>query len=89
MILLAGIVLILRAPRPSLEAIIWTLGVALLTCTSAQTPPNPRMLLVAFPALVVFAQRLRGRWFTALMVLNVIMFFALSWVTLVGVDFRP
>ena len=61
----------------------------MLTFTSAQTPPNARLLLCAFPAIIVFAQRLRGRWFTALMVLNVTLFFTLTWITVVGVDFRP
>ena len=88
-ILLVGLFLIARAPRPSLAAIVWTLGVMVLTFTSAQTPPNARLLLCAFPAIIVFAQRLRGRWFTALMVLNVTLFFTLSWITFVGVDFRP
>jgi hypothetical protein len=42
----------------SLGAIVWTLGVALLTVTSDQVPPNPRMLLCAFPILLVLAVRL-------------------------------
>jgi Gpi18-like mannosyltransferase len=88
-ILLGGLFLMLRAPRPSLPAIVWALGVAVLTFTSAQTPPNARMLLCAFPALVVFPQRVRGRWFTALMVLNILLFVSLSWFTFVKVDFRP
>ena len=64
-------------------------GVAALTLTSTQTPPNARLLLCAFPAILVFPQRLRGRWYVALMVLNVALFFSLTWFTFVGVDFRP
>jgi hypothetical protein len=88
-ILLAGLVLIVRRPRIPLPAVIWTLGVAVLTFTSAETPPNARLLLCAFPAIIVFAQRLRGRWFTALMVLNCVLLVSMSWVTFVGVDLRP
>jgi hypothetical protein len=88
-ILFAGLVLIMRRPRVPLPALVWTLGVAALTFTSAQTPPNARMLLCAFPATIVFAQRLRGRRFTMLMTLNVLLLAGMSWVTFVGVDLRP
>jgi hypothetical protein len=67
----------------------WTLGVAVLTSTSANTPPNARLLLCAFPAIIVYAQRLRGRWFTALMALNCALFVGMSWITFVGIDLRP
>jgi hypothetical protein len=88
-VLLAGLVLLLRRPHVPLPALVWTLGVAALITTSAQTPPNARMLLCAFPAIIVFAQRLRGRWFTALWALNCTLFVVMSWITLVGVDLRP
>ena len=88
-ILLIGLFLIARRPRVSPAALLWTLGVTALTFTSAQTPPNARMLLCAFPAIIVFAQRLRGRWFTALMILNGLLLVTMSWVSLVGIDLRP
>jgi hypothetical protein len=88
-ILLIGVVLIMRRPRIPVPSLVWTLGVGVLTFTSAQTPPNARMLLVAFPAILVYAQRLRGRWFTALIVLDCLLFVVMSWVTFVGVDLRP
>jgi hypothetical protein len=88
-ILIAGLVLIVRRPKIPLPSVIWTLGVAVLTFTSAETPPNARLLLCAFPAIIVFAQRLRGRWFTGLMVLNCVLLVVMSWVTFVGVDLRP
>ena len=88
-VLLAGLVLINLRPRIPLPAVLWTVGVAVLTSTSAQTPPNARLLLCAFPAVVVFAQRLRGRWFTALIVLNCLLLVSMSWFTFVNVDLRP
>ncbi len=88
-VLLVALVLLVRAPRPPMPALVWTLGVSALTFTSGQTPPNARMLLVAFPAVIVFAQRLRGRWFTALLILNGLLLVSMSWVSLVGVDLRP
>jgi hypothetical protein len=88
-VLFGGLVLLLRHPRIPIPTMIWTLGVAVLTATSANTPPNARLLLCAFPAVIVYAQRLRGRWFTALMALNCVLFVAMSWITFVGVDLRP
>lgn len=88
-VLLGGLVLLVLRPRVPLPTLVWTLGVAALTVTSAQTPPNARMLLCAFPAVIVYAQRLRGRWFQAVMVLNCLLFVGMSWVTFVGVDLRP
>jgi hypothetical protein len=88
-ILLGGLFLLVRRPRPPLPSIVWALGVAALTFTSTQTPPNARMLLCAFPAIIVFAQRLRGRWFIALIAFNTLLLLSLSWFTFVGVDFRP
>ena len=44
------------------EAIVWVLGIAFLTVTSEHVPPNPRMLLTAFPAVLVFTSYLRARW---------------------------
>ena len=88
-ILLGGLVLLVLRPRVPLPTLVWTLGVAVLTVTSAQTPPNARLLLCAFPAVIVYAQRLRGRWFNAVMVLNCLLFVGMSWFTFVGVDLRP
>ncbi len=89
LVLLIALVLLLRSPRVPLAALVWTLGLTALTFTSGQTPPNARMLLIAFPAVIVFAQRLRGRWFTALLVLNCLLLVTMSWVSFVGIDLRP
>ena len=88
-ILLLGLILVLRAPRVPAPSVLWTVGVMALTFTSQETPPNARMLLCAFPAIIVLAQRLRGRWFVAFAVLNSALLLTMSWVSLVGVDLRP
>jgi hypothetical protein len=73
----------------SLVALLWTLGVAALTLTSANTPPNPRMLICAFPAVLVVGAEAEGRrqkrllWFTVLVTL------AMSTGSFVGTGLRP
>ena len=44
---------------------IWTAGVSFLAITSEYVPPNPRMLITAFPAIMVVARYARGRFWTA------------------------
>jgi hypothetical protein len=70
--------------RVSPVAIVWTLGVAFLTVTSDQVPPNPRMLICAFPLLIALAAQL-GRtgyrrlivWSTgALVLMSALTFYA-------------
>jgi hypothetical protein len=75
-----------RIPWP---AIAWTLWVAVLTLTSWNTPPNPRMLLCAFPVLMVYAARLKGRAFGAFLVVNTILLIVMSVETFVGYPLRP
>ncbi len=88
-ILVLAFVLLVRRPRVPWPLLAWMLGIMALTFTSEMTPPNARMLLIAFPALLVFAQRLRGRWFVALAVINAGGLLFMSWVTFVGVDLHP
>lgn len=42
-------------------ALTWTAFVALLTLTSQKTPPNARLLICAFPAVMIFAAKIRTR----------------------------
>ena len=85
-----ALVLIVRVkPRISPAAIAWTLGIALMAVTSAMVAPNPRMLLTAFPALMVVAYRLRGKAFNRLIGVSVVLLFAMSAVTYVGTGLRP
>ncbi len=67
-LLIAMLVLMLRQwRRVPIEAIIWTLGIAFLTLTSWNIAPNPRLLITAFPALMVAAHYLKGRRFTVVL----------------------
>jgi hypothetical protein len=89
-VLIVGLALLVSRPRElSPEALTWTLATAFLSLTSEYVPPNPRMLLVAFPAILVFAHRLRGRAYAALIVVNVVLLAGLSALTYVGVTLRP
>ena len=54
-----------------LTAWVWTICVALLALTSAKTPPNPRMLIVAFPVVIVVGAALSGRSFKRAMAINI------------------
>jgi hypothetical protein len=75
-----------QIPAPALW---WTLGITFLTVTSENVPPNPRMLICAFPALMVVAYELRGRKFTKLIVATTVLLFAMSFVSFVGTGLRP
>jgi hypothetical protein len=90
-LLLAGIFVLMwhTRKRMSIEAIVWTLCVGFLALTSKFTPPNPRMLIIAFPALMVLAHYVRGRGFTVLMWTNGVLLVVMSWLTFVGVTLRP
>lgn len=89
-VLIAGIGLLLRRRgEVSLEAMVWTLAIGSLAVTSEYVPPNPRMLITAFPAVLVFAHRYRGRAGTWLMVGNGILLVGLSSLTFVLNTLRP
>ena len=89
-ILIVLLVLVIRNRREmSVEAIVYTLGVAWLGMTSEFVPPMPRLLITAFPAVIVVARYLRGRPFTALLWVNGIALAGLSALTFVGTTLRP
>jgi hypothetical protein len=89
-ILLVLLVLVLRNRREmSVEAIVYTLGIAWLGMTSEYVPPMPRLLITAFPAVIVVARYVRGRSFTALLWVNGAALAGLSALTFVGTTLRP
>jgi hypothetical protein len=89
-VLVAGIVLLSRARgRVSLPAYLWTLGIAFLAMTSEFVPPNPRMLITAFPAVIVYARYTDGWRFRALALGNGALLALLSALTFVGTTLRP
>jgi hypothetical protein len=91
--LLTALWLILRGRRwrgrmPA-AAIIWTLWCAVETLTSFNTPPNPRMLICAFPALMVVAARLRGNAYRWLIGCSTLLLIVMSFLTYHGNTLRP
>ena len=90
LLLIGMLVLLYRVRREiSVEAIVWTLGVSFLALTSEYTPPNPRLLITAFPALMVVARFVQGRWFTRLLWANGVLLIGLSMLTFYGTTLRP
>jgi mannosyltransferase PIG-V len=73
----------------SVEAIVYTMGIAWLGLTSEFVPPMPRLLITAFPAVIVVARYVRGRPFTVLLWINGIALVGLSALTFVGTTLRP
>jgi hypothetical protein len=83
------VLLFMRWREVSVEALVWTLGISWLMLTSEYTPPNPRLLLTAFPAVIVPAYYLRGKRFAALAVTSGVFLAGLSALTFVGTTLRP
>lgn len=89
-LLVVGLVLLLNSKRRiSLPAAVWTLGIGLVAVTSEYVPPNPRLLITAFPAVLVFAYRLRGAGWNWFLAANSVALAGLSALTFVGVTLRP
>ncbi len=89
-ILIVLLVLVLCNWREmSVEAIVWTLGISWLAMTSEYTPPNPRLVITAFPAVIVLARYVHGKWWTALLWANGVALVGLSALTFVGTTLRP
>jgi hypothetical protein len=74
----------------SVPAIVWTLAIIFLAVTSQYTPPNPRMVITAFPGLCLFGRYVQGRRsFGVLIAVNVVLLVVLSLMTFVGHGMRP
>jgi hypothetical protein len=73
----------------SLPVLFFCWAMAFLTLTSWGVPPNPRMLITAFPVVIVYARVLRGRAWTAYLVASSILFVVLSTLTYTGSLLRP
>jgi hypothetical protein len=75
--------------RVSIEALIWTGGISFLALTSEFVPPNPRLLITAFPAIMVLARYVHGRAWNVLLWANGILLIVLSVCTFWGTTLRP
>jgi Mannosyltransferase (PIG-V) len=78
-----------RRRNVSIEALVWTAAISFLAFTSSEVPPNPRMLITAFPALIVVAYYARGKWFRILAWGNGVLLVGLSLLTFFGLTLRP
>ena len=82
LVLFALLLIVYRNRRTmSMEALIWTAGISFLAVTTENVPPNPRMLITAFPAVIVLADRVRGRWFGWLASASLVLLIGASWLT--------
>jgi hypothetical protein len=89
-VLVVLLVLMARIRRTIwLEAWIWTLGVSFIAVTSEWVPPNPRLLITAFPVVMVPAYYLRRWGFRSLLLVNGALLVGMSWLTFVSVTLRP
>lgn len=89
-ILVTELVLLWRSRRSvSAVALVWTLGITFLAFTSEYVPPNPRLLITAFPALMVLGRYLEGKWFAVLVFVNVWLLAGLSLLTFWSTTLRP
>ena len=89
-ILLVLLILMLRIHRTiSIEAWIWTLGIGFIAVTSEWVPPNPRLLITAFPAVIVLAYYFKRRAFGWIALANGLLLAGMSALTFVGLTLRP
>ncbi len=84
LLLLLLVLLFRRRTTVSAEAIVWTLGITCLAVSSERLPPNARMLITAFPAVLVVGSYLAGRRFWLVQSANVILLAVMSWLTFVS-----
>jgi hypothetical protein len=81
-VLVVLLTLLFRRRRTvSLEALVWTLGIALISVCAERVPPNSRLLITAFPAVLVVATYVGGRRFWLLQSVNVLLLVATAWFT--------
>ena len=89
-ILLVGLKLLMRRPLTvSVEALVWTVGIALIALMSENVAPSPRILITAFPAVIVFADRLEGRRYQWLIVVSTALLVVTSALTYGGHSLTP
>src|SRR5262249_46215663 len=89
--LLIGMLVLVYFQRRQIPvgALVWTAGVSFLALTSEYVPPNPRMLITAFPALMVVARYAEGKWWRMLLWGNGVLLIVLSLLTFHGTTLRP
>lgn len=77
-----------RAHVP-LTAWVWTVCVSVLALTSAKTPPNPRMLVLTFPLVLVVGKALGEPAYRRALRCNILATLVMTPITYVGLWLRP
>lgn len=90
-VILAGLLVALgrRWRTVPIPALVWTAGISFLAVTSEFVPPNPRLLITAFPAVMVVGRAVTGRRFAVLAALTAVALVVMSAMTFVGTTLRP
>jgi Mannosyltransferase (PIG-V) len=90
LVLLIGVALLLRRPRlVSVEAMALTLGIGFLALVSENVPPHPRILITAFPVVLVFAHYCRARAYLWLLGSSAVLLVITSALTYGGRSLTP
>jgi hypothetical protein len=89
--LFAMLALMWRSRREvSVEAIVWTLGISFVALTAAYPfSANPRVLITAFPAVIVAGRYVSGRRFALLAGISCLSLACMGLLTFVGKTLRP
>jgi hypothetical protein len=75
--------------RVPLTAWTWTICVSVLALTSAKTPPNPRLLVVAFPVVLAVGATLTRRGYNRALTWALFATVVMTPITYVGMWLRP
>jgi hypothetical protein len=75
--------------RVPVSAWVWTMCVSVLALTSAKTPPNPRLLVLAFPVVLAVGAGLSKRSYRRAMWWTLFATVVMSPITYVGMWLRP
>jgi nitrate reductase NapE component len=68
----------------SLEGYAWVVGIGLMTLWSIRTPPNPRMLMLAFPSVAIWAEHLKTKGLLVFVTVETVAFLVMSAMTFHG-----
>jgi hypothetical protein len=90
LVLFTGVALLFKPPRRvSPEALAFSLGIGLLAVVSERVPPNARMLITAFPVVVVFVYHREGRRYGWLIATSTVLLVVMSALTYGGRSLTP
>jgi hypothetical protein len=90
MILLGGLVMLFRRPiRVSAPALAYTLALTVLAVLSANVPPNARILITTFPAVLVYARHAGRRSWPWLIGISTFLLMVMSALTYGGRSLTP